>query len=902
MDYPVLPTKLHMPALRPSLVSRPQLIHKLSQRPQGKLTLVSAPAGSGKTTLICQFVSRLARPFAWLSLDEADNDISRFWRYLIAACQTVQKEVGATLLPLLETAQSLPADTIPSLLVNDIIDQACRCALVLDDYHLIQNLSIHQGVATLLDYLPPEMHIIVSTRVDPPWPLARYRVRNQLTEIRAQDLRFSQEETEAFFNLTMDLNLSAEAAAALARRTEGWAAGLQLAALALQAQPAPEQEMDRAAFIQNFTGSHRYIAEYLIDEIFRQQAADVQTFLLQTAVLERLHPQLCDAVCGRQDSSQMLAALHRANLFVIPLDAAGQWFRYHHLFADLLRARLPQHFSEEEIASLHKRAAAWYQGHELPHEAINHTLAVDDFEGVARLVEQEARPMMFSGQASTLSRWLDALPETAVQAHPRLQVYRLWLDLMQEKVALSPRVLREKENLLSALPPTPENEKLQVELTAVLCRFFAFAGDTARALRLAEEALSHLAEEDKMLRARAHSALAIAYWVNGDTEKAKRAYEQCLALALASGNYSLAAHATMMRATEQADYGQLHAAATSYQSIVDMGLPAGQKIFFPAGQGYIGLAGIHLEWNDLETALNYLQQGMALCRQGGLAGLSAGHTIQARLQQAQGNLQAALKEIDLAGETGTDPTQTARQILLRVAVGDLDGASRLAAPWANIRQHGKDGLQPPPLVLEIIKITLARLYLAIGELPQAEQLLAEVEATAAPAQRNGRLIELFLGRALLRLAQHPDAVSDEAVAAFNRALALARPEGYTLLFLEGGTAVQALLQAASQDATTSDPLKQYAEQLLEAFLGYGNAATPPASGEAAGLVELLTPREMEVLQLVSAGDSNQVIADKLVITVRTVKKHITNILGKLGASNRTQAVARARALGLISSE
>ncbi len=898
----MLPTKLHMPALRPSLVSRPQLIHKLSRRPLGKLTLVSAPAGSGKTTLICQFISQLGRPFAWLSLDEADNDVSRFWRYLIAACQTVQKEVGASLLPLLESAQSLPDDTIPNLLINDIIDRACAGVLVLDDYHLIQNLSIHRGVAYLLNYLPPDLHVVVSTRADPPWPLARYRVRNQLIEIRAQDLRFNKEEAEAFFNQTMGLNLPADVAAALETRTEGWAAGLQLAALALQAQPAPEQEMDRAAFMRNFTGSHRYIAEYLIDEIFQQQTADVQTFLLQTSVLERLQAQLCDAVCARQDSSEILSTLHRANLFIIPLDATGQWFRYHHLFADLLRARLPRHFSKAEIATLHNQAVAWYQRNGLPSEAIRQALAARDFEYVARLVEQEARSMMFSGRAGTLRSWLDALPETAVQADPRLQIYRLWLDLMQEKVNLSPRALQERENLLRALPASPENEKLQVELTAVLCRFVALAGDTTRAAQLAEEALSRLAEGEKFFRARAYSALAVAHWLEGDAEKAKPAYDQCLSLALTSGNYSLAAHATMLRAMEQTDYGQLHAAAATYQAIVDMGLQAGQKIFFPAGQGYIGLAGIHLEWNELETAVNYLQQGMTLCRQGGLAGLSTGHTIQAQLLQAQGDIQAAIKEIDLVGETGTDPTQTARQILLRIAAGDLAAASRLAAPWANLLQHDGGGSQPPLLVLEVIKITLARLHIALGELVQAEQLLVEVQATAAPAQRHGRLIETYLGRALLGQAQNQGDIRDEAVAAFNRALALALPEGYTMLFLEGGTAVQALLQAASKDAATPEPLKQYARQLLEAFPEYGNAARGVSAGAAAGLVEPLTPREMEVLQLVSAGDSNQAIADKLVITVRTVKKHITNILGKLSASNRTQAVARARELGLLSSD
>ncbi len=894
----LLQTKLYIPPLRPSFIPRIRLIEKLNQRPNGAFTLISAPAGSGKTTLLSQFTARLRQPVAWLSLDEADDDPNRFWMYVIAACQSVLDGVGEAALDLLETPQPLPADTIPTLLINDFIGQEQALVLIFDDYHVIHNPAIHESILFLLDYLPENLHIVVSSRIDPPWPLARYRVRNQLIEIRTQDLRFSLEEAAEFLNQTMGLNLSTEDVAALETRTEGWAAGLQLAALALQ---SPLPGSDTAVFVRAFTGSHLYVAEYLIEEILQRQPEDMQIFLLHTSILERLSAGLCDAVTGRSDGQTVLTTLYRANLFVVPLDNEGQWFRYHHLFTDLLQARLSQSLSAEVVVELHIRAAVWYEQNGYKVEAIRHALSAQDFERVASLVEREARTMMFSGQVHTLRNWLAALPETSFQTHPRLRVYQLWIDLMQEKGDLSPQALQENEALLRTLPPSPENERLQMELMAVLWRFMAFAGDTARAIRLAEEGLARLPEGEMAWRARAYSALAIAHWMEGSAKKAGQAYDHCTRLAQASGNFSLVAHATMMMAMSQVDYGQLHAAAKTYQSIIDMGEQTGQKVFFPAGQGNIGLAGIYLEWNDLETAVTHMQQGMTLCRQSGL-GLSIGHTIQARLHQAQGDFQAAAAALERLGETGVNPTGTARQILLRIAMGDLNEAARLAKPWLSLLDGKSAPAHCPLLVWEIIQLTLARFFLAQGELEQARQLLDRVEETAVPGNRNGRLIELYLLRSLIIQKQNQGNVTSQARELFARVLALAEPEGYTLLFLEEGTAVVPLSQAVINYWGTLAPLKVYAQKLLHAFRGSGETAVSAPSGEATGLVEALTPREMEVLQLVATGDSNQAIADKLVITVRTVKKHITNILGKLGVGNRTQAVARAREIGLLTSD
>ncbi len=892
MQAHLLRTKLHIPALRPFLVPRPHLIQKLNQHPDAKLTLISAPAGSGKTTLLTQFINQQQQPVAWLSLDEADDDPNQFWTYLITACQSVLAGAGELALSMLDASQPLPGNTIPTILLNDIASQNQKLLLILDDYHTIQNPSIQESMSFLLDYLPDNVHLIISTRADPPWPLSRYRVRNHLVEIRVQDLRFSLEETANFLNQTMGLDLSAGDVAALEARTEGWVAGLQLAAIAMQ---SPQPEKDVSAFVQAFAGSHLFVAEYLLEDVLRRQPEATQRFLLQTSILERLNGELCDAVTKRQDSQTMLATLHRANLFVVPLDDEGCWFRYHHLFADLLQARLLQTMPTEDVACLHMQAASWHEQNGLIQAAIRHAMAAKDFERVAALVENEARAMMFSGQANILRNWLSTLPEAIIEAHPRLKIYQLWIDMLQEKADLSPAALQEKENMLRALPSSPENERLQMELLAVLCRFVAFSGNTTRAIQIAEEAQTRLPEAEIALRARTYSALAVAHWMEGHPQKAGQAYEQCMILTQATGDYSLIAHATMMMGMSHTDYGQLHEALHTYQTIIDMGKQAGQRNFFPAVYGYIGLASIYLEWNEWDTAVSHLEQGMKLCRQGGLTGISFGHTLQARLFQAQGMFAEAAAEMALLGETGVDPTGTARHIQLCLAQNDLEEAARLAKPWRDGIKASAVGPQPPLLVAEIVKVTLARLFLAQGELRQAEQLLDDVLVTAVPQKRNGRLIEVYLLKALLQQAQNQEKAAVESI---THALELAQPEGYVLLFVEGGTAVIPLLQAVITDQTTAAPVRQYAQKLLATFQTDDKTISHPV-GTVAGLIEALTPREIEVLHLVVAGDTNQEIADKLVITVRTVKKHITNILGKLGVSNRTQAVARARELGLI---
>jgi LuxR family maltose regulon positive regulatory protein len=926
MPVSLLATKFFIPPTRADFVARPRLSEKLLagvKRP-GCFTLLSGPAGSGKTTLLSEFVAQLGQPVAWLSLDEGDNDAIRFWSYLITACQSVLDGVGESALALFGTPQALPDDTVPTILINDLSMQDRSIVLVLDDYHVIQNPSIHASLLFLLDHLPHNLHILVSTRVDPPWPLARFRVRNQLLEIRARDLRFSVEEATEFLNHTMGLNLSVENVAALEKRTEGWIAGLQLASIAMQALISAQGRKDVSGFIQAFTGSHVYVAEYLVEEILSRQSEEMQVFLLKTSPLARMNAGLCEAVTDCQDGQALLSALHQANIFLVPLDDKRQWFRYHHLFADLLRARLARAVPADEIAALHQRAADWYECNGFTIEAVNHALAAKDFEKAADLVKQAAHALIFSGRVSVLRDWLESLPKTSFDAHPQLTFYLFWIDVLQSEADLSEHAIQEMEALLRALPSSPENDRLRGELMAVVSRAIALSGRISEGIHLAQKALAYLPAEDLASRARANSALAIAYDLEGQAEKAGPVYKVCFSQAVAGGDYRLAAHTMMVKGLIQCDYGQLHEATRTFQALINMGDRAEaaladkvqaaptksartRQMFFPAGQGYIGLGIVHLEWYDLETAEKYLEQGMELCRRGGLDGIFIAQMQISRLRQAKGDLKGALEGIRLperASQRVDDFNVATRQVRIALAKGDIDNAWRWAAPLSGMLKRDSTAIQPPMLFFERIAAIVARVYLAQGEIEKTLSVLDDLQATAEPGKRLARLIEVHLLRALVYQKQNRGTVTPEASESFLRALVLGEQAGYVLLFLEEGSAVIPLLNAVvkrqppGNSDITPEGVKQYARKLLEVFGEEVEmeAALPPR--EAVGLVEPLTPRELEVLALLAAGDSNQAIADKLFITVRTVKKHTSNIYGKLDVSSRTQAVARARELGL----
>jgi LuxR family maltose regulon positive regulatory protein len=915
MSASLLSTKLYIPQIREGGVSRPRLTEKLLSGPKQprSFALLSSPAGTGKTTLLSEFVIRLQQPTAWVSLDEGDNDPARFWTYLITACQAILDGVGRSALELFNTPQALPDDTVAAVLINDIATQERSIALVLDDYHEIKNQSIHASMLFLLEHLPPNLHVVISTRSDPPWPLGRFRARNQLIEIRSQDLRFSVEEAAEFLTHTMGLELSIEDVAALEERTEGWAAGLQLAALSMEGRD------DIPAFVRDFTGSHLYVAEYLVEEVLQRQPDNVRIFLLQTSILKRMNAGLCEALTGCQDGRAILSSLRRANSFVIPLDAEGEWFRYHHLFADLLKARLQQSLPEEAIPTLHRRAAEWYDRNGFTSDAVDHALAANDFERVADLALQTAQTLIFKGRVKILRDWLEALPDASFQAHPQLTFYLYWIDILQSKADLSEQTIQEKEDLLKALPSSTENDRLRGELMAVVCRAIALSGRTSRGIQLGQEALAYLPAEALASRARVNSAIATAHDLEGRLEEAEAAYQECFAQAMSGGDYRLAAHTWMVKGLVRCHYGQLHEAARIFQKIIDMGDRAEiartgeaeiissnsrkvNKPFFPAGQGYVGLGKVHLEWNYLEAAEEYLKKGIELCRRGGLDGVFIGRMQMSRLCQAKGDLEGALAEIHLpeqASQRVDDFNVVARQIQIGLARGDIDGAWLRAAPLAEMLDSDPAAIRPTLLFLEVIEAIVARVYLAQGQIDKTLHLLERLQATAEPSQRVERLIEVHLLRGLAYRKQNGGRPTPEAIESLERALELGEPQGYVLLFLEEGPSLIPLLDEVANHRDVSDRIRGYARKLLGAFSEIGKPVAPRFSSEATGLVEPLTPREMEVLELLAAGDSNQAIAEKLVITVRTVKKHTSNIYGKLNASSRTQAVALGREFGIL---
>jgi LuxR family transcriptional regulator, maltose regulon positive regulatory protein len=905
MPVSVLSTKLYIPPGRENAVARPHLIEKLSSgvdRP-GSFTLVAGPAGFGKTSLLSAFVSRLEWPVAWVSLDEGDNDAIQFWTYLITACRSILENVGESALELFNTQQPLPDETVPTILINDLSTHDQSIVLILDDYHAIQSPSIHAGLQFLLEHLPHNLHLILSTRSDPPWPLARFRARNQLIEIRSQDLRFSVQEASEFLNCTMALDLADEQVTALEERTEGWIAGLQLAAIALQSLASMQGRSDIPAFVKAFTGSHLYVAEYLVEEVLQRLPDDIRKFLLETSVLKRMNARLCEAVTGCQDGQGILRSLDHANTFIISLDHEGRWFRYHHLFADLLQARLQKTLSKDEIAALHLRAATWYEQNGYMVEAVQHAFSAGDYEKAALLVDRAGQTMIFTDQHNILDNWLDVLPDKMIQSHPRLQIYRLLIDLSKGTLDMYEQTLLEKEKLIKSLPASPQNDYLRRLALVHLSLFYAFQ-NTSRAIQIAQDALAEVPEGDVKMRAYLYSSFYRAYGMEGDVEKAAQAYRESFRLAEAAGQYGMISNTTMIRAFDLCQYGRLDEAAKYCQMVINAGSRSKQKVFYPAGPSYIGLAGIQLERNDLEKAGEYLTRGLELCHQGAMHGLFTGYVQKSRLLQAKGKLEESLNTyLDLEQIfQRREFTLMARQVAIRLAVGDLAGASDLVPILLEILGKSSYAQILPLIAAESFKLSLARIYIAQGEVDQANQLLDEIETTVESGKRFGRLMEVYLLRALALQKQSSGKLPTDSMTNLERALDLAEAPGFIMLFLEEGPALIPLLKAVSDRRDAPGRIKNYARKLLDAFGGIGKSAVSGLALESAELVEQLTRREMEVLELLAAGDSNRAIAEKLVITVRTVKKHTGNIYGKLNVNSRIQAVARAREVGLLSTD
>ncbi len=900
MSTPLLSTKLYLPPARPDAIPRPRLSERLlagASRPGG-LVLLSGPAGFGKTTLLSEFLAQSRRPAAWLSLDEGDNDPIRFWTYLIAACQSAHSGVGEAALALFHTPQPLPVETVPTILVNDLARLGSELLLVLDDFHVIQYQAIHAALAFLLDHLPGNLHIVLSTRSDPPWPLARLRARNQLTEIRAADLRFTTAEAAAFLNQMTGLDLSAEDLAALEARTEGWVAGLQLAALSMIGRS------DIPAFVRAFSGSHVYVAEYLVEEVLQRQPEEVQSFLLQTSILERLNAGLCQAVSGRQDAQAMLTALQRGNLFILALDDVGGWFRYHHLFADLLQALAQQSLPAEAITALHGRAAAWYEQHGLAAEAISHALAAKDYEAAARLVEQNAFQVMTRGEMTTLLRWIAALPADVTRHHPIITIAQAWTLTLTGAVQQVETLLQQAEARFEASDRTPAACDLRGNAAAIRAFFAMLAGDHRRALELAERAEALLPESSVQARSLLPYILGSAYRAQGQYEKAAEAFGR--QAQMGEAHHDLFTWATGMTEVVNVRHaqGRLRLAAETGRQALNRMAGQGALPFGSLAKLEVALCDVLREQNELEEASQRLADVIGRMQAWDMpTDRLFAYLALARVQAAQGDFASAWRSLQMAKDIkASQPVllQLARavdllEIRLALASGDLTAANQ----GMEARQPGAS---PAVTIREQEQLTLARLRLAQGRAGEAATILAPLAREAEAGGRGSVWLECLVlqGRVLDGQGNR-----EAALEALLKALALAEPEGFVRVFTDEGEALRPLLAAAaSRLAEATGPAgtaaKAYVAKLIEALHGDQlPAAISQSSNEVDRLAEPLTAREIEVLRLIAGGDSNQTIADRLVITVSAVKKHAGHIFAKLNVNSRTQAVARARQLGLL---
>jgi LuxR family transcriptional regulator, maltose regulon positive regulatory protein len=904
----LLTTKLHLPRTRPGFVPRPRLAGRLAHTRGGELMLVCAPAGFGKTALVADWARRRQRPVAWLSLDEGDNDPTRFWRHVAAALDRVRPGIAERAAALLQGLQPASSEAVVTSLVNELDAVAEEVVLVLDDYHLIQAPPVHQSLAFLLEHLPACLHLVVASRADPPLPLARLRARGQLAEVREGDLRFTPEETAALLRAAVGPDLLEAAVAVLGERTEGWAAGLQLAALSLHGHADP------AGFVATFSGSQRYVLDYLAEEVLDRQPEPLRAFLLETSVLERLSGELCDAVTGRTDGQQLLEQVERANLFLVPLDEVRGWWRYHHLFADLLRARLEQE-RPERVAGLHRAAVAWCEQHGLVDDAVRHGLAAGDTWWAARLLERHLDRLLLQGEGATLQRWLGRLPAELAGSRPRLLLAQARLALIGGHPEAVESLLNTAQRRFAAAADEPYEPSVgraaslmaNVPATIALDRAFLalLRGDAEQVSAFARQGLAEIGEGEWMLETYARGYLAVAEWLGGRLIPAERGFASTIARWRAAGERFLAVRLAEFLGLAQRGQGHLEAALGTYQQALEDVTVPGRPALPAAGIARVGMAGVLYERDQLDAALQHVTEGIALCRRLAYTqSLATGLATLAWIRQATGDPAGALEAIEAAGRVAPGPSVAnllnpvpAQRARLLLTQGDLAAATR----WTRQRGLGADDEVRYPREGEYL--LLARVLLAHDRPDQALGLLERLHAQAAAQARTGSVIE---ARALQALALVAAGEETSALAVLAEAVALGAPEGYLRVYVDEGTPMAALLgklttAGTAPAAAAGDIPPDELARLAQAFAGDGLPVGQHdgRAGVVPGLVEPLSDRELQVLRLVAAGRSNQQIADELVVVLDTVKKHVGHLLAKLGAANRTQAVARARELGLL---
>jgi LuxR family transcriptional regulator, maltose regulon positive regulatory protein len=951
MIISILATKLYIPPPRPKIVPRPRLIERLNEDFSSgnapHVILISAPAGFGKTTLVREWiedcklnatgskrfdnqqhlhslsspasspeagapqvqVSEIGNPkFCWLSLDEGDSDPIRFLTYLVAALRTVAPNLGEEVLAVLQSPQSPPIEPILTALLNEITTLPDQTVLVLDDYHRVDAKPVDQTLTFLLEHLPPQIHLVITTREDPNLPLARLRARGQLIELRSADLRFIPSEAAGFVNQMMGLNLSAEDIAALEMRTEGWIAGLQLAALAILAM---QGQKDASSFIKSFTGTHHFVMDYLIEEVLHQQSEKVKIFLLHTSILDRMCGSLCDAVLLDPSASgqETLEFVERANLFIFPLDNERHWYRYHHLFADLLRQRLGQSQTPEEIAKYHIRASEWYEKNGDAAEAFRHLIAARDFGRAAGLAEITWQAMYDSFQPAPWLGWVKQLPEEILCSRPVLCTQMAWGLMNAHEVNASESRLQDAERCLEG--PSDGMVIVNVDQFRTLPARIAFARaynaqtqrDFLSAMKYAELALKLTPEENQYLRAQTTAILGATYLINGDLDAACRSMSDWIDSSMKVGDiFSAIAYAMAEKADILTAQGHLREALRIYQQALYLASDHESGVQRVMAHHYLGMAMLYHEMGDDEAAGQHLQKSLGL---GGIhrsVDWSYRRCIaQARLKESMGELEAA---IDLLGEAKRFYIKTlipyTRPIdAIKARIYLKQGRLFKAEEW--VHEQGLLVDDELSYLREYEHITLARVLLAEYQKNREEHVIHEVLnllerllMAAEDQNRMGSVLEILVTQTLVYQAQGGPIL---AFTSLERALTLAQPEGYVRIFADEGEPMRTLLldfRAAKEKQPLSNEyeLKEYVGKLLSAF-------SQPKDMPPSNLVELLSQRELEILRLIAQGLSNREISERLFLALSSVKGHNQMIFSKLQVQSRTEAVAQAREMNLL---
>lgn len=886
MDNLLVGSKLQPPLHAPSALPRGRLVDALERNiAHYKITQISAPAGYGKTTLLAQWDASTRYRVAWLSVDATDNDLVRFLRYLLAAWEKKDPAIHESPFGLLLSDLSPDSQAVLSAFLNAASNLSEPLVFVLDDYSLIQDLSIHQALAFLLEHLPPHLHFVLAGRSEPNLPMARYRARNELMEFRAENLQFSLEETAIYLAHTMQLTLRPDEIVTLQNRSEGWVAGIQLAALALQHHPSqlvPSQ----------IRGSHRFIVDYLVQDVLAGLPLDSSQFLLETSILDRLSGHLCDAVTTRNNGQALLEKLEHDNLFLMPLDDERQWFRYHPLFRDFLRAELARRHPDQ-VSGLHRRAGEWYLGHDLPEQAFPHAVASNDVDFAIQILDRYTTVKLLCGEVKVVRQWLESLPGEWSPVHPLILFTHACVFIISGQFEEGVRLLDQVEEMVSA--GSEDIHGVRAKVMAIRCIVACSRNELEPAQEFAQQALKDLPQDALDLRHGIYGSLGDTYRRNGQWDQAKACYLRALESPHGLAHKFAAVHGFGALADLELRQGKLHNTAAYWRkaldSINDRQVWGGVPLPL-SGWVYIRLGEILYEWNEQPEASHYLSRGLERAELGGdVQTLIAGYVIAGRLELTAGNLVAATEYLDRARplvENSSFPHWTGRFVRLQLELWFEQDRLRTALEWVD-RLRG--GTFPGHLESEMGQLAIARVLIAKGDTVSLEQALALLGPLLKAAEAEGRKGVQIEALALESCARWKRTEQAAAMTALEHALHLAEPEGYIRLFADLGLPMARLLQQARSRQVMLD----YVEKLLLAFGDVGEASEPTSQH----LPEPLSPRELQVLQGIAAGLTNREIAEQLVISAETVKKHTGTIYSKLGVQNRTQAARRAREWRLL---